>query len=296
MKNVVWLASYPKSGNTWLRVFIANLLQNSTSPLDINQLWKMIPIASSRKVFDEILGIDSSLLSFEEIDCLRPEVYQAISQKSKKTVFLKIHDAYGFSDCGEPYIPEHITKAVVYIIRNPLDVAVSLANHSGISIDQAIHSMEDESNSLSSDPTRYHSRLRQKLSTWSNHVRSWTETTGLNLHVVRYEDMKLAPLDIFTRLVEFLQLGKDMTQIQRALDFSAFKELQNQEARGGYIEKPQSCHSFFYYGRVGRWREILTRPQVQRIIEAHQEIMETYGYTEDLVFNPTARSEGIARG
>ena len=68
-KNIIWLASYPKSGNTWFRIFLTNLLQKHTSPANINELTGG-PIASSRQLFDELTGIDSSDLTFDEIEKL----------------------------------------------------------------------------------------------------------------------------------------------------------------------------------------------------------------------------------
>ncbi|MEJ2083836.1 MAG: sulfotransferase, partial [Acidobacteriota bacterium] len=38
MTGIVWLASYPKSGNTWLRAFLMNFLDPGKRPVDINQL------------------------------------------------------------------------------------------------------------------------------------------------------------------------------------------------------------------------------------------------------------------
>lgn len=78
MKNIVWLASYPKSGNTWVRVFLTNLLRDSDCPADINQL-EMTPIASNRSVFDDVVGMKAADLSYDEVDRLRPEVYRFLS-------------------------------------------------------------------------------------------------------------------------------------------------------------------------------------------------------------------------
>lgn len=95
MKGIVWLASYPKSGNTWFRTLISNLMSKSQEPVDINQL-STGGIASGRERFDELTGIESADLTFEEIDQLRPEVYAYLAQTVKEPLFVKVHDAYTY--------------------------------------------------------------------------------------------------------------------------------------------------------------------------------------------------------
>ncbi len=75
MSGIYWLASYPKSGNTWLRSFLSNLQQDGDAPADINEL-ATGTIASARDWLDEALGFDSADLSADEIDRLRPAVYR----------------------------------------------------------------------------------------------------------------------------------------------------------------------------------------------------------------------------
>src|SRR6056297_2434972 len=81
-KNTIWLASYPKSGNTWFRVFLSNLFSETPEPADINSLHET-PIASARQPFDEATGLPSSDLTFEEVDHLRPEVYRFQANETK---------------------------------------------------------------------------------------------------------------------------------------------------------------------------------------------------------------------
>ncbi|MDX9697324.1 MAG: hypothetical protein RBT49_16150, partial [Bacteroidales bacterium] len=88
-KNIVWLASYPKSGNTWFRVFLTNLLNEKTEPAHINDLTET-SISSSRKIFDDYTGLSSSDLSFDEIDKLRPDVYRMQSDESAELLFKKV--------------------------------------------------------------------------------------------------------------------------------------------------------------------------------------------------------------
>lgn len=279
MKNIIWLASYPKSGNTWFRVFLSNLQEDSSEPADINRLDKT-PIASARDVFDEITGIASADLTHAEIDSLRPDVYRFLAEEHKETIFLKIHDAYTYLKDGNPLVPPEVTRGVIYFIRNPLDIAVSFANHSGIDFNKAIMQMNDDTFCFCDATGKLEGQLRQRLLSWSGHVRSWTEAPELNIHLIRYEDMKQYPLETFTDAVRFAGLECTGAQIERALKFSNFEEMQRQERESGFREKSPRGGAFFYKGQSGVWRDTLNKDQVQNIIENHKDVMGLFGYLD----------------
>jgi len=100
---IYWLASYPKSGNTWFRVFLANLRREKSEPVDINQL-NIIGIASARELFDKMTGLKGADLTQKEIERLRPRVYEEMLKEAEESLFLKIHDAYTYTDKGECYL------------------------------------------------------------------------------------------------------------------------------------------------------------------------------------------------
>ena len=85
MTRTVWLASYPKSGNTWFRLLVANLSADDGKPVDINDLPERGGIASARAPFDHLLLIDSGLLTHDEADSLRPRVYEELARGATTT-------------------------------------------------------------------------------------------------------------------------------------------------------------------------------------------------------------------
>lgn len=277
MRKIIWLASYPKSGNTWFRVFLTNFLQDKDEPADINQL-DGGPIASARKMFDDAVGVASSDLSFEEIERLRPAVYDQIIEEAKETLYMKIHDAFTYNDQGIPIISKAATQGVIYFIRNPLDVAVSFAHHSAAPIEKIIKKMGEPNNDMVGNPKHLHNQLRQRLLTWSGHVQSWVDESKLPVHVMRYEDMKMQPLETFTKAVRFAGLPVDSARIQKALDYSSFSKLKEQEQENGFGEKMPMAKSFFRKGEIDSWREVLTEEQVERIKGQHEEFMRRFGY------------------
>lgn len=280
MAGIYWLASYPKSGNTWLRVFLCNLLADGDAPVDINVL-NAGGIASSRAWLDEALGIATADLTAEEIDDLRPAVYRW-RRNQGGIGYHKIHDAYRLNEQGEPLVSREGTLGALYIVRNPLDVAPSYANHLNSSIDRAIDCMADPQATLGRSARGLAPQVQQRLLSWSEHVLSWVDAPGLRCHVMRYEDMQRDALHSFTAAARFLRLPDDPQRVGKAIRFSDFAELQRQERTHGFKERPPHSHGFFRQGRPGDWRERLTPLQVRRIVAQHAGVMRRFGYLDEL--------------
>jgi hypothetical protein len=269
-KKIVWLASYPKSGNTWFRAFLTALLNPDNPGVDINDMHPTT-IASSRQLFDEMAGVSSADLTPEEIDLLRPLVYRQNAIESEETIYYKIHDAWAKLPNGNSLFPSDVTKAAVYIIRNPLDVVVSFAHHLSIDIDKTVAIMNNPEYAFCYRTDKLHNQLRQKLLTWSGHVKSWTDESGLPVLVLR-------PEETFTRAVTFIGLSFTLPEIETALEQSSFIRLKQQEEEKGFSEKSAHAASFFRKGIVDDWKSVLTQEQVRQIIDRHGEIMKRFGY------------------
>ncbi len=277
---IIWLASYPKSGNTWLRIFLTYLRGDGEEPANINEL-DGGPIASARALFDEATGIESSDLTPEEIDWLRPKVYEQLAAGANETLFFKVHDAFTYTADGWALLPPRATQEAIYLIRNPLDVAVAFANHNSRDLDTTIDHMANEELALEAGAGHLPKQLRQRLLSWSAHVLSWVEAP-IPVKVLRYEDMKQQPLETFTQAARFAGLSDDPARVRKAVEFSDFKELQRQEQDHGFRERPPKTERFFREGGWGAWRRELTPEQVARLVRVHRKVMQRFGYlTED---------------
>ncbi|MFO1270412.1 MAG: sulfotransferase domain-containing protein [Rubrivivax sp.] len=278
----VWLASYPKSGSTWLRMFVRNLLADGERPADINA-GDGEPIASHRPWLDGVLGIASADLLPAELERLRPRAYDwpaPSTAPSAAPSLRKIHDAYSVADDGSPLAGRGAGRRAVYIVRNPLAVAVSYAHHRDCSVDEAIDLMADPEHALAGDAEGVRGQVRQRLHSWSGHVRSWTGAPGLDLHLLRYEDMALQPGRAFRGVARFLGLPFDVARVAKAVRFAGFDELARQETHQGFRERVSANSRFFRSGRVDGWREVLTPAQVHRIVEQHAPTMARLGYLD----------------
>jgi len=277
-RNIVWLASYPKSGNTWFRVFLSNLLNPGNKPVSINEIDE-IHIASSRSMFDNITGLPSEDLNNDEIERLRPEVYQFMSAKAEEFFYLKVHGAYTYLPDGRPLFPIKASKAAIYFIRNPLDVAISFAHHNAEDPTKFIQVL-NYPHSLSPNKKKLDSQLRQKLSTWSNHIKSWTEQNQIPLLVLRYEDMKNNTFRSFKKAINFLNIESSEEAIQQAIEFSDFSRLKQQEEEAGFKEKTILSESFFRKGSIGEWKNVFKREEIESIIAHHREVLKRFGYLD----------------
>lgn len=274
-----WLASYPKSGNTWMRAFIANLCHSGASPVGINDL-STGEMASCREWIDGALDFDIHELSHDEIDQLRPSAYIWLSQNSPQPEYHKIHDAYTHLPDGNPLFPSEATKGIVYIVRNPLDVAVSFAHHCNCSIDQAIERMGNSEFTFAGGTHKPYRQLRQKLLSWSGHVNGWLNVTDIPCLPVKYEEMKIHPLQTFTQVARFLELNDHPDAICTALSHCDFNNLQAQESEKSFREKPMQASAFFRKGIIGDWKKTLNQRQVNQILSDHGEVMTRLGYLD----------------
>lgn len=278
-RGIVWLASFPKSGNTWLRLLLANLLSSDDDPVNINRIPLNNPASVDQGPIEDMTLVDASLLTREEADLLRTRVIESHAAGATERLYLKVHDAYRMNGAGEPVLGRGAGRVVLYVIRDPRDVAVSFSHHSNVAIDKAISWLNLPDLTLSGACDRWMRQLPQLTLDWSGHVDSWTGQRDLPVHVLRYEDLQADPVGTFGAAAAFLGLDASPSAVERAVRRSDFAELQRQERQAGFVERsPKSIAPFFRAGRAGAWKEVLTPAQQQAIVAAHQPVMARFGY------------------
>ena len=282
--SIVWLASYPKSGNTWLRTFLTNYLAGGDGPASSNALINALigaPIAIDRRLFDEHTGPQSCDLTREEILERRPIFHELLAAELPNPTFVKVHDACLRTRSGTLLFPRTATVGVVYLVRNPLDVVVSFADYTQVSVDRAAEFMSCPGAVLSHSDTGLQRDLPQSLLTWSGHVLSWLEQEELTVHVERYEDMLADPVTAFGAIVRFAGLDANSVRLLRSIGHARFDRLQAEEKHSGFSERHGAAPAFFRSGRAGQWRSVLSVRQVRAVVNAHAPVMERYGYLDE---------------
>ena len=274
-KNIVWLASYPKSGNKWFRIFLTALL-NPEEAININKLNKTYHY-SDHNLFELATGLNASELQEDELNSLKPNIANYISGIEKNTVFVKIHEAFHRNSEGKPNIPFQCTKIVLYFIRNPLDIAVSFAHHLNKNVDDVIDRMGESSTLASLENGSEFFNLPERIGSWSEHVESWL-SSGHEVIVIKYEDMHNDPLKNLSKVIKALGFKYTNSEIYDALEKSSFVKIKDQEKKQNFNEKPSDIDSFFRKGKVNSYKTELSKQQINRISFFHKDIMTKFNY------------------
>ena len=278
LHGILWLASYPKSGNTWTRNLLHNLLdilegKDEGDTHDINAMNELTFWEISAPMYEKFLEKPVTECSRKEIAAVRPQVQELIAENVDGLAMVKTHHCL-VMDRGTPAINMAVTAGAIYIVCNPLDVAISFANHMSCDIDQSIDMMGQRGLETGMSERNVY----EIYGSWSQHVESWTSKPHRGIYIMRYEDMLEDPMRIFGKLAAFMLLRPTPAQLRLAIDRSSFEKLKEQEEKEGFKEKPEKAERFFRSGKSGEWREKLTRRQVREIVATHHKQMARFGY------------------
>ncbi len=276
-KGIVWLASYPKSGNTWIRAVLHVLsharLGVPVNQIDINQL--LGGTDRALHLFDKYLNGPIETAPESEIAAARLRIQADIANDANSIVLMKTHNALE-NEGRYPLINLGVSVGAVYVVRNPLDVAISFAHHNNITISAAIESMARPRLRMGDEKV-----VPDITGTWSEHVRSWTERPNPVVHVVRHEDLLADPTTAFGAIARHVLMRPTVEQLHHAIALASFDRLKEAEQTVGFDEKPESAQRFFREGRAGQWREALSPAQVRQIVADHRDQMLRFGYLPD---------------
>jgi Sulfotransferase domain len=283
---IVSIASYPRSGNTWIRMFLFNLtriLDGVTEEQSIDALDQFSPWDSESEHYlnwdqqSSLPGMNTQKAALDALKynvCVRQVAHQDIIGMNKGPVFVKTHWAFGNFFGRNSFNPSLITAAV-YIVRNPLDVAVSLARQINKPIDFVIDLMA-RPNYFILGPS-----ICELTGSWTQNVDSWRRAPqlGNGILILRYEDLLGDADRCFGAIAHHLFFPSPTPeQVHRAIELSSFKKLKAQEESGGYRHAPPGAERFFREGRVGQWKDTLSPRQIGQIVGVHGEQMTHYGY------------------
>ena len=276
MTGIYWIASYPKSGNTWVRLFLAALIQDRD--VDLVEMDGTSTIASSRNLLERFLDISMADLAPDEAANLRPITYRAIAKTVMFNPFvLKVHDRFGTVPSGDLLFPPEATAGCIYLIRDPRDVCLSLAAHDGRSVDLVIDRLGNHETATGNDRKTGKSQVPEHRGTWSDHVESWLAAPMPRL-TMRYEEIIANPCAALGAIARFCGLTVSDQAIAIAVQRTEFSRLAKQEEQSGFSERPDGMERFFRSGQVEQWRDALTNAQIARIERDHGRLMQRLGY------------------
>lgn len=273
---IIWLASYPKSGNTWIRAILTSLLFSEDGVFNINYLEKIkqYPV---RKQFE---GFTKNFNNIKEV-----MKYWITSQDrinlDNEIKFFKTHNALCKIE-NYPFTNDKNTLATIYIVRDPRNVITSIANYYNYSYEEAKKFIFNSSQGIVSRDNKNIS-LITVLGSWSDHYVTWTKNNK-NLLLIKYEDLISNTESEIIKIIKFITKYKkidfDKRKIENCIKTTSFEELKKLERLGQFKEKDQNITikektKFFNLGKENKWENILDKKIKEEIeIKFYKEMKE----------------------
>jgi len=268
---IIWIASYPKSGNTWVRAFLANYFSKKTTGVfDKTYGINGFP---REKFFEGI--VDKELIKKNPFELFKYFIpAQKKINENNKLHFLKTHNFAG-SFKNYPFTDASNTCGAIYLIRDPRSVAVSYAYHTNISFEKSVDQLLNENLTSVNDELYVEARL-----SWSIHAQSWINSNWPKV-IIRYEDLHMDTFENFKKILLFIKkfssFEVDDEKIKKTISICSFNNLSNEEKKKGFLEKLENIN-FFRKGEIDEWRNVLPKNLIQKIEKKFEKQMKELGY------------------
>ena len=281
---IIWLASYPKSGNTWVRSFISSLLYTSDGNVNLSELGRITQFPTRYQFKDFVDDLQDVKKIYQNWD--RVQNYLNLDNKIK---FLKTHhvnckiENYNFTN-------DNSSLGAIYIVRDPRNVACSVKNHFSFeSYEEVKNFLFREHNWLGIITDKNVKPMENKIptliSSWKTHYLSWKNKTK-NYLLIKYENLLENPYKEFSKISKYLEnhlsLNFDENKIQKAIESCSFQNLQSLEMKGKFneqtIDKTNNNVKFFHLGPKNDWKKILDKKYSDEISEKFEKEMTELGY------------------
>ena len=277
---IIWIASYPKSGNTWVRSFLTAYYFCKDGVFDVKKL-TLIEDYPNKQFFKETVK--------------KGEIHKHwdASQKDicdkKKVKFLKTHNSL-ITAFGNEFTSPKYSLGVVYIIRDPRNVITSVKNHNDLkSYDEALKFMQDENKVLEDYPHLKNYAKTNIVNSWRINYQSWMSNNFFRRLTIRYEDMVENPHQTFRDLIVFVNTLMrfnskiDLKKFNNAIETTNFKNLQEIENKGNFGESVYSLKDnrkikFFYQGPENNWKNNLDNDMIKKMNEYYKKDLNLFEY------------------
>ena len=278
---IIWLASYPKSGNTWLLSLLASYFYSKDGSFDFELLKNIgqFPHFNYFKDYKDSFSEPESTADYwlEE---------QAKINKEKKIRFIKTHNAMCKIN-NNLFTDEHNSLGAIYIIRDPRNVVSSLSNHINLDVNEAFEYMKKENNSFSYKKDGRYLAFVPLLS-WILHQKSWTNVKRFPVLTIKYEDLELKTYETFKKVLLFVnELTNsndkiDNEKLKKSIRSCNFDILQKLEKKKGFpeawINEDKTKNLFFNLGKNNDYNKLLDNELISKMNETFQEQIKAFNY------------------
>ncbi|MFL2892448.1 MAG: sulfotransferase domain-containing protein [Candidatus Pelagibacter sp.] len=258
---IIWIASYPKSGNTYLRSFLCSYYFSENGKFDFNLL-------------DNIKNFPGIHYSKNKTDSNQEASRNWIINQNyffdkAKLNFLKTHNSMQLFE-GNRFTSKDQTIGAIYIYRDPRNIITSLKNHYSMNYQSAFEFMIDDKSFIIQDSYDNDKSNFTYLGSWVNHYKSWFSTKNFKVMLIKYEDLQDRKFEIFIDVVKFINSLSDKDEkvnenkLEKSIKSTNFSVLKNNEKNYGFVESVKSKISgqkinFFNLGFNNRWKKILPK-------------------------------------
>jgi len=279
---IIWLASYPKSGNTWLRSLLASYYFSKDGSFDFKLLDNIDQFPSTQFFRDK----KDTFSAPEDTSNLWLSEQEKINQDNKIR-FLKTHNALCKINSNS-FTNEKNTLAGIYIIRDPRNIVTSLANHYQVDVNKAFDFMKDEKKALIEKVKERYLGFVPILS-WALHQESWIKCTKFPILTIRYEDLQLETFQTFIKVIKFINKLSNLenlineTKAKKSIISCEFEKLKKLENKNGFSEamvdkKTKKKISFFNLGRKNDYKRLLQTNLIDEMSSLYNQQIKKFNY------------------
>ena len=280
---IFWIASYPKSGNTWLRALLSSYFYSEDGIFQQDLLRNIAQFPE--KIHFSEFNYDAKIVTDTSKFWIKAQ--EKINFNNKLN-FFKTHNILG-SINNNNFTNKKNTSGAIYIVRDPRNVLTSLQNHYELSKDEALEFMLSEKKYIHDYHAKDDFSDFQFISSWEKNYKSWINQNIFPVKLIRYEDLADKTLDIFIEIIDFIQNTiqekKDIDNLkaQNSVRSTNFKNLKNIEKKNGFLESVLSKNDpkkipFFHLGPNNDWKKIFNKSYQKKINSIFENNLKELNY------------------
>ena len=278
---IIWLASYPKSGNTWVRSIISSLLYSNDGNFNFELMLKVSQFPE-KKYFKDFVN---DFGNFNEIKESWISAQDKINLDNQIKI-LKTHQGK-YTVGKNSFTNDQNTLATIYIVRDPRTLISSISNHYTLPIDSVCDFLTTPQ--IIGNTKKWEDKetgMQCLLGKWNDHYRSWTRNKN-NFLLIKYEDLIQNPENELEKIINFLKKYLDVktndNKNKKILETTSFKNLKEMEQKGLFKEnvlnkKDNSKVNFFHLGPANNWKDTLNEDVKNKIEKNFYNEMKELGY------------------
>ena len=275
---IIWIASYPKSGNTWVRSLLSAYLYSNDGIFNFDLL-KKITQFPSKQYFKKFL---KDFKDIKKVSDYWIAAQDRINLFNDKPIFLKTHSALCTLE-NNSFTNKNNTKAVIYVVRDPRNLITSLSHHYSMNMEKTyIFIINKQQMTMVSEWGKDDFGIASVLGNWSTHYKSWKNIKFAPTLVVKYEDLLNNTNNTFKSILNFLSrlmdIKIDEKKIINTVNSCSFEKLVEKEKNEGFDEAVSSKKKFFYLGKKNNWQNLLDPEMEQKTREVFQKEMKELEY------------------